>query len=358
MKRDNYAFYRFPRDTRYFAMRQNGGNPETVYSCEDLNNKSGFVLAPFNISEPNPIYILKPEALEYSEIPDVETDTEPVESSDGESGRKTYGSDFKAFHECLVTGKFSKLVLARCSQEIVDKPIEPERLFFRACKLYPRMFIALVSVDGAGTWLMASPETLLEGDGTHWRTVALAGTMKLDGDSIAFDTPGSLLTEKDMKWTGKNLQEQQYVATYIRGILSRFSSSLSETEPFTARAGRLVHLRSNFDFTLKDNSLVGSLLRELYPTPAVCGTPKKDALRFILANEHCERKYYSGFAGPMNIEGKTSLYVTLRCMQINGNEYNLYAGGGILKESEEQSEWNETEAKMETMRKCLAIKKI
>jgi isochorismate synthase len=112
----------------------------------------------------------------------------------------------------------------------------------------------------------------------------------------------------------------------------------------------------------------------LHPTPAVCGLPKQDTYRFILDNEHTPRLYYSGFMGPltlnpspftlhhepftMNPSPFTSLYVSLRCMQMTANSYRMYAGGGLLKDSIEELEWQETEAKLETMRQCIAIRKM
>ena len=87
----------------------------------------------------------------------------------------------------------------------------------------------------------------------------------------------------------------------------------------------------------------------------------------ILSNEHTPRLYYSGFMGPLNLRHQpsdispqpsdlrlqTHLYVSLRCMQVTDTQYRLYAGGGLLKDSVEEQEWMETEAKMETMRRVL-----
>jgi len=128
-----------------------------------------------------------------------------------------------------------------------------------------------------------------------------------------------------------------------------------------------VHLRSDFTFRLNDDECVGDVLQLLHPTPAVCGLPKQEAYDFILRNEHTPRLYYSGFMGPLNLKSQTSnlksqtsnlkseshLYVSLRCMQITDTQYRLYAGGGLLKDSIEEQEWMETEAKMETMRRVL-----
>ena len=230
-------------------------------------------------------------------------------------------------------------------------------LFQRACQLYPRLFISLVYTPKSGLWLTATPEILLEGDGSEWRTIALAGTMKLEGDEL-------LGEGEHMTWSTKNIQEQRYVATYLMGCLEQLAKNIREEGPRTVRAANLVHLRSDFTFTLLNNARVGDVLQMLHPTPAVCGLPKQETYRFILDNEHTPRLYYSGFMGPLNLQPQTSnlkpsthLYVSLRCMQITSDRYRLYAGGGLLKDSIEELEWQETEAKLETMRQCIAIKK-
>ena len=61
--------------------------------------------------------------------------------------------------------------------------------------------------------------------------------------------------------------------------------------------------------------------------------------------------------GMLDSEGDTHLYVSLRCMNITDYRYHLYAGGGLLKDSVLEQEWQETEAKLETMRRCIAVKK-
>ncbi len=98
---------------------------------------------------------------------------------------------------------------------------------------------------------------------------------------------------------------------------------------------------------------MGDLLKRLHPTPAVCGLPKEKAYRFIQENEGYDRQYYSGFIGWLEPEGKSDLYVNLRCMNILSDRLVLYAGSGLLLSSEPESEWQETEAKMQTMRRLL-----
>ena len=225
--------------------------------------------------------------------------------------------------------------------------VEKMDLFYKACEMYPRLFIALVETPQTGCWLTATPEILLDGKAQDWRTIALAGTMKLEGDQL--NGEGETLT-----WSTKNIQEQRIVATYITECLEQFTGDFREEGPRTVRAANLVHLRSDFTFKLAANEHIGDVLQALHPTPAVCGLPKREAFNFIVKNEHTPRRYYSGFMGPLQMDD-THLYVSLRCMNIEGDKCHLYAGGGLLKDSTEEQEWQETEAKMETMKRLIYV---
>ena len=250
-------------------------------------------------------------------------------------------------------GTFQKIVLARCADEKPQDSQTPLDFFLKACELYPRLFIALVWTAKSGCWLTATPEILLKGKGTDWQTMALAGTMKLEGELLKYDAP---LKDVPITWTTKNIQEQRVVATYIAECLEQFANDFKEEGPFTVRAANLVHLRSDFNFTLPDNAHIGNLLQSLHPTPAVCGLPKKNAFDFIIRHEHIPRRYYTGFMGMLDPQAQTFLYVSLRCMNIERDLCHLFAGGGLLKDSVEEQEWQETEAKLDTMRRCIAIR--
>lgn len=354
----SYAYYRLPYADSYTAMTQTEEEPERLSSYSELNCRSGFVVAPFTVTDATPILLLHPNKVEEKALPENDSHEMPgksrnVTSIKKTSDRRAYAEDFSRCHAGLTSGEFQKIVLARCAEVETPVEIQAERLFQCACRLYPRMFVALVSTPLSGTWLMATPEILLEGEDDQWRTIALAGTMRLEGDNLCFDCPPSQEQSHGAPgifWSTKNIQEQRYVATYIAECLKRYADNCHEEGPRTVRAGNVVHLRSDFNFRLPDCRHLGDLLSLLHPTPAVCGLPKADAWCHIVEHEHTPRSYYSGFAGPLMHDGSTHLYVSLRCMRIvDGRHYRLYAGGGLLKDSDEEQEWIETEAKMETM---------
>lgn len=347
---NSFAIYRLPYASWCTLTEQTEGLPEELQSCTELNGREGFVFAPFHITHATPLLLIRPDRTQRMAMDD-------AGSLSSEAGHRTpqndeiyrlkrqqYNSNFATFHRELTSHRFQKLVLSRCFPMENDGLASPMQLFRQACRRYPRLFISLVSTPKSGTWLAATPEILLEGQAEEWRTIALAGTMKLEGKHL--EGEGESVT-----WSTKNIQEQRYVASYLAERLKPFASRLFETGPRTVRAANLVHLRSDFTFTLFNSARVGDLLQALHPTPAVCGLPKQEAFDFILEHEQTPRLYYSGFMGPLGSE--THLYVSLRCMQIDKTEYRLYAGGGLLKDSVEEQEWQETEAKMETMRQLI-----
>ena len=334
---ESFAYYRLPFCNRYTLLRQSCGRPRALSSAAELGRQSGFVMAPFAVSTDCPMLLLMPDEVEEHPVPLLETVLQTPIPITITTDRAGYSADFVRFHRSICNGTFSKIVLARSAEVVANEVVGAEALFFRACCLYPQLFVSLFSAPACGTWLMATPEILLDGNRSDWHTMALAGTMKWRGEVCG-----------EALWSDKNIQEQRYVSTYLAHCLGRFGAGITETEPRTVRAGQLVHLRSDFRFTLPDGRKIGDLINALHPTPAICGLPKDEAYRFILANEHISRRYYSGFAGPFDPDGTTHLYVSLRCMQIFDNYYRLYAGGGLLSDSTEQQEWDETEAKMET----------
>lgn len=353
MSTTNYVCYRLPEQKEYVRLEQREGEPLALKSVKDLNGRKGFVFAPFQPSEKTPVWLLQPDSLKRKAVGegdfrhnekeiDAELKKEIAENEKLE--RENYRLRFDICKTMFELEEVRKLVMARHVYELRYLVRDAEELFLHACRLYPHQYIALVNMEHAGTWLMATPEVLVEGDSHNYHTMALAGTEKMPVDY----RPG-----QELKWSEKNRKEQRYVANYILDTLSPMTKTLHHGHPHTTMAAQLLHLRTDFDFTLKDDVQLGDVLDALHPTPAVCGIPKEAAKKLILEYEEDERKYYSGFCGPYDPEGETRLYVTLRCMEIVEDHYILHAGGGIVPESKEKEEWRETEMKLNTMRDVL-----
>ncbi len=352
-----FALYRLPWTDEPILVLQGDTNTCTMNELNSLNGQKGFVMAPFVTSEKHPIVLIRPDWIghQWHGIADVlqefsqtfqeekicRKENQPVQSIETSQLKQVYQQAFEEFIEPLHKRHFQKLVLSRSAQTDLPEGFSALETFVRACNSYPRMMISLCHTPVTGTWLGSTPEIILSGQQNEWHTVALAGTMTIQNEVIPTE------------WSHKNQEEQALVSNYIRNILKNFGCKVSENGPYTARAGHLVHLKTDFSFQFKTPELIGQLLTELHPTPAVCGLPKKDAYAFIPCHEGYDREYYSGIIGWLDPMNDTTLYVNLRCMHIQDTTATLYAGGGILPQSTPDTEWEETMFKMNTMQNIL-----
>ena len=349
----SFALYRLPWTDECYLILQQSEEVEQLQDITELNGKQGFVLSPFQQTEEHPIVIIRPDVTAYDweeitqavasleKIDTIRQSSTPVSTLNEQERYDRYYAAFRRFMEPLKEKRIKKLVLSRPAFCPINESFSPLETFVKACNDYPRMMIYLCHTPVTGTWLGSTPEIILSGSSQSWKTVALAGTLPIvDGVEPA-------------EWSDKNKEEQANVAEYIRKIIKKHGAKMTEKRPYTARAGQLVHLKTDFLFQLKETGFLGNLLKELHPTPAICGLPKEEAYQFILSNEGYDRRYYSGMVGWLDPKGQTDLYVNLRCMEIRSTEVKLYAGGGILPSSEVRSEWEETSQKMKTMKNIL-----
>lgn len=327
----SFVAYRLPEAKDYVYIRSQKA-PIVLSTYTELVGKEGFVVAPFAISESTPLLLIQPDSIETKTCFADNLIARRIKKEDEDP--LSYHSDFQNFHAELINHHFQKIVLSRHVDVVCDTTPDPMHLFLKACALYPHQFICLVSTEQSGTWLMATPEILVEQQDNEspWHTMALAGTMRKDGP-----------------WDEKDCKEQEYVADYIEQCLADYATDIYRSQPYTRKAATLYHRCSDFEFRLKDGVSIGNVISALHPTPAVCGIPKHETQAFIMRNESHDREYYSGFCGPLQLNGSSHLFVSLRCMKLIGERCRLFSGGGLLNQSDEKHEWKETEYKLNTM---------
>ncbi|MDD4514601.1 isochorismate synthase [Massilibacteroides sp.] len=336
----SFVIYRLPGETSPRFLMQTTGSPEVFQNIEELNDKKGFVIAPFRVSASSPVLLIQPDCFDLDKAvltkPEEQEQRNREQNSIHNSIDKTkYGQLFDHFVSPLKKEEIKKLVLSRTKTIEKEKAFSPGRSFFKAAEKYIYSYVYLLHTPQTGTWLGSTPEVLLSKDKKVWKTIALAGTRYPNSTQIS--------------WDEKNLEEQEVVSSYLHNQLSSFGIIPETKGPYTIKAGELAHLRTDFRFQLSEPYALGTLLRTLHPTPAVSGLPKNEAYQFIKKNEGYDRLYYSGFLGLLDIDGETDIYVNLRCMLIEKSSLTLFAGGGLLASSSPEEEWEETEQKLQTM---------
>ena len=335
-----FAVYCKPGSMQVTGVFQTNGN---IYPIEGFTEK-GFVFAPFGKGQTCFI------PAEVSDVISVSLNEQVIEISGGiPSG---IDGNAKTAFESLVTksvtaikeGKFDKLVVSR-KEMVALENINVPVIFKKLLQAYPMAFRYCFYHPHSGLWMGATPEQLLKVENRTLHTVALAGTqLYKEGENVV--------------WQEKEKQEQRFVTDYITTSLKDFISDIRTTEPYTFRAGNIVHIKTDISAELKAENSLRDIINTLHPTPAVCGLPKDEARDFLINNEGYDREYYSGYLGEVNIDiatgqPKTDLFVNLRCMKIEKNNAQLYIGCGITKDSDPEKEFMETVNKSMTMKRVL-----
>lgn len=349
-----FATYRLPGTQNSVTMLQWNSAPIRLNSIEDLKNQSGFIFAPFKADSDVPLVFICPDLIARKDLfEESDKKAETVSITEGINPHKYpfYGKtrnfiaektefilQVEEIKKLIARQTLKKVVLSRVHTQTRPSGFDISAFYLELEKRYPDAFVFLVSIPDVGTWTGASPEPLLQIRDNVATTVSLAGTRKA--------------SDSDMPWGDKEQKEQGIVTQYIEDVLSKYRvGETKKTGPATFVAGTIEHLKTSFQFPLHYiHSDLAAFLSDLHPTPSICGVPKKEASMIIQETEKHRREYYTGFLGPVNMEGDWNLFVNLRSMKAVGNELEYYLGAGITEGSVAEEEWEETENKMTTLR--------
>ena len=239
--------------------------------------------------------------------------------------------------ELKTTG--GKTVIARTATGTL--PQSPANCFAALIEAMPLNFCHIYYTPSTDAWMGATPEVLLDAFDRKYATMALAGTRPAGSNG---------------PWDEKNMREQQMVTDFIVDNLRPLSANTEVSNKITLPSGKIEHICTRIKGSLRPEVSVNEVLDRLSPTPAVAGLPRDISLSRIDRIENFSRSCYSGYIAV--VQGVTvSAYVNLRCLQFTADgRYCIYAGGGITAQSDPQSEWNETTAKINSILSILTSK--
>ncbi|HLV46453.1 MAG TPA: isochorismate synthase [Flavobacterium sp.] len=337
-----FIVYRKPNEITRFGWFQ---QDDKLHIVQELN-QSCFVFAPF--SSEDKVIFLPENCLLMEDNTAIEVDfPQQIKSLENPQTDKTFHINLVSKGiQAIRAGKMDKVVLSR-REEISIKKDKYIDYFQRFVKKYPTAFVYWFYHPKVGMWMGATPEQLVKINNTKVKTVALAGTQ------VDKETELNLVV-----WGDKEQQEQQVVTDFILDSLKPFSKKIRQTQPFTYRAGSLLHIKTDIESELSIENDAYKVVKFLHPTPALCGFPKNVAKDFIVANENYDREYYGGFLGEWKFDcgtksSNSDLFVNLRCMKIANEKAYLFLGGGINKDSDPESEYYETVNKSKTVKSII-----
>ncbi len=214
---------------------------------------------------------------------------------------------------------------------------------------YPRCF-GYGWMNAAATFIGASPELLVRSVGGAVSSNPLAGSAPR-GEGEEDDRA---LAEGLMR-SPKDRIEHRLVVDDVVGRLKPFVDRLEvPNSPSLKRMATVQHLSTPVHGTLSAPRNVLELVDALHPTPAVGGTPRAQATSFIEKVEGFDRGWYAGGIGWVDGAGDGEFAIALRCGLIEGTQAHIFAGAGIVADSDPEAELLETRLKLRPLLELLA----
>lgn len=195
---------------------------------------------------------------------------------------------------------------------------------------------------GEATFIGASPELLVRCAGRGVSTVGLAGSTRRSSDPAVDDH-----LAQQLLGSSKDRGEQAVVVRRIVKSLSKLSVWVEAAdEPEIIKVANIQHLGTPVYAQLAQPRTAIELAGLLHPTPAVGGEPWKKARRVMAEVERMDRGWYAGPVGWMDGSGDGEFCVALRSALIRDREAHLFAGVGVVADSDPAAELAETEIKL------------
>ncbi len=251
--------------------------------------------------------------------------------------------------QMIGAGELRKIVLAREVQVHAPRAHDPAAVFGVLRQEFPSCFVFCVG-RGESTLIAASPELLVRREGHRVSTLALAGSTRRSADPAVDAHLGEqLLRDESYR------EEHTIVARRIERTLRPHSIWVAAApEPELVRIANIQHLATPIRAQLAAPIEALELAELMHPTPAVGGEPRTRAMPLIPALEGLDRGWYTGPVGWTDATGDGEFCVALRCALLHENVARCYAGNGIVRGSEPDSELAETEIKLQALLPLLA----
>ncbi|MEM7135052.1 MAG: isochorismate synthase [Myxococcota bacterium] len=253
-----------------------------------------------------------------------------------EADEDGWHAQVEAIRQAIRSGDFDKVVAARhCVVELetgtgsldVLKRLEQR---FPGCTRFALW-------RGDSVFLGATPELLISKRGAGVLSEALAG-------STAHGDAARMLASR------KEQEEHQLVVRAVLKALEPFCDSLrSAPEPRVRELPNVLHMQTPVEGRLSEPTHILDLVHSLHPTPAVGGVPTATAIRWIVEQERLTRGWYSAPVGWADANGDGEFFVALRSGLLRNGKAWVYAGAGIMADSDPKAEYAETELKMQAL---------
>ncbi len=246
-------------------------------------------------------------------------------------------------NECLeniFNNKVNKIVVSRRIELLLSGEVNLNHVINHFKSKYPECYLFIFH-RGKSSFLGATPERLVKFCDGSIKIEALAGSAPR-GTTNDED----IKLEKNLLKSEKDIHEHDFVVNHIKDSITPLVEGLTiEKEHSIKKLKNIQHISTSISARMNSQNSPLNLIKELFPTPAVCGIPKEVSLNLIKKMENYYRGLYSGIIGWFNFDDEGEFAVAIRSALTYGNKLIAFAGSGIVEKSDPDLEYEETELK-------------
>lgn len=245
-------------------------------------------------------------------------------------------------------GEAEKVVIARSVNLKFQEPVSSVAAIHHIANEQQESYHFGLQKDGQ-LFFGATPERLIEISGGRAYSACVAGSIKRGKTADEDRAMGEELLNDP-----KNREEHQYVVDMITTVFDAYCTDFTiAKEPKLMKIRDIQHLYTPVEATVKDEKNIFEFVEALHPTPALGGVPTNKSMEIISEVEQMDRGYYAAPIGWTDTEGNGEFAVAIRSALLEEDQAYLYAGGGIVADSEVEKEYDETWIKFRPVLRAL-----
>ncbi|WP_342472125.1 isochorismate synthase [Metasolibacillus sp. FSL H7-0170] len=283
-----------------------------------------------------------------AQVKEVKTYAKPQITSYNEPHKEAYLQSIDEVTAKIKAQEADKVVIARSLALQFEEAVSSPQILSHVVNEQPESYLFGIERTDM-LFFGASPERLVKVENGRAYSSCIAGSIKRGTTAEEDEALGQSLLQDS-----KNRGEHHYVVEMITETFEKNCTTVKvPQQPKLLKIRDIQHLYTPVEGQLAEGATILQLVKDLHPTPALGGVPRADSMQIIRAFEPMNRGLYAAPIGWLDADGNGEFAVAIRSAALLGNAAYLYAGGGIVADSEAQSEYEETLVKFRPMLRAL-----
>lgn len=283
-----------------------------------------------------------------AQVKEVKTYSKPEITSYFEPYKEPYLASIEQVTALIKQKKADKVVIARSLALQFKEQVSSPQVLSQIIHEQPESYLFGLERQEL-LFFGASPERLVKVEKGRAFSSCVAGSIKRGKTAEEDEAYGQGLLNDS-----KNGGEHQYVVDMIAETFRKNCVEMTIPDsPRLLKIRDIQHLYTPVEGQLNSEATILQLTKSLHPTPALGGVPRIEAMAAIRKYEPMNRGLYAAPIGWVDAEGNGEFAVAIRSAVLLNDKAYLYAGGGIVADSEPQSEYEETLVKFRPMLRAL-----